>query len=115
MKLKLPPSIESTPGPSVNLQFQLKFAVTNLPIRCVAFQVAPGQTVLVYPINGSTVNANPCYVASQPELLGTSSSRLLAAASDVSMAVPCDNTGQIWAAGAAGDGLLVCVVLNSVG
>jgi hypothetical protein len=99
--------------PPQNIRFQLKFVTTGLAVQCPAFNVAPGWTVTLLPINGSGVNANPCSVAEDPGMLGTTSARTLPAGSDVSMGWPTVNTANIFASGTAGDGLLV--VITSLG
>lgn len=97
------------------VQFQIVFAATNKPQQVPVFQVAPGMSVTVQGINGQAVNANPCYIGEFPESLGTSSSRVVPAGGDVTVPWPVNNTGQIWAQGTAGDGLLVLIQQAQVG
>jgi hypothetical protein len=109
------PLAQEQPGPSLNLRFQLVFAVTGQPVQCPGFIVAPGMGVTLYPVNGTAVNTNPCYVADYPEALGTSSAVTLPAGGDVTKGWPVDHTGSIWASGTAGDGLLVTIQMASIG
>jgi hypothetical protein len=104
-----PPLVVTTPGPAFRTSFQLVFAVTGQVIQCPPFRVQAGMTVLISPINGSAVNANPCFLADRASLVNTSSASTLPAAADVSIPWLTDNTGKIFAAGTKGDGILVTI------
>jgi hypothetical protein len=110
-----PPLIALTPGPGIQVTFQLVFVTTGKVIQCPKFRLQSGMAVTLSPVNGTAVNANPCSVAERAQLVGTSSARMLPAGSDVTIGWTCDNTAQIFAAGTAGDGLLVTVTQAAFG
>jgi hypothetical protein len=103
------PLIITTPGPAFRTSFQLIFKVTNAVVQCPPFKIQAGMSVVLSPVNGLVVNAAPCYIAERASLIGTSSAATLPAAGDVSLNWLTDNTSKIYAAGAAGDGLLVTI------
>jgi hypothetical protein len=104
-----PPLIVTTPGKAFRTSIQLVFKTTGAPVQCPSFRVQAGMSVLISPINGSAVNANPCFIADRASLVGTSSGSVLPAGADVSLVWLTDNTGKIFAAGTAGDGILVTI------
>jgi hypothetical protein len=117
MTKTLPPlaPAESLPGPPLYVQLQLIFAATNAPQNVPSFVVPPGASVVLFPTTSTGVNAHASYIGEQPELLGTTGSRVLPAGADVSISLPVDNTGKIWAMGTMGDGVLVVVSAPQIG
>lgn len=117
MTKKMPPLAlaETLPGPPLYQEFQVIFANTNVPQQVPGFIVPPGATVTLFPTTTGGVNAHPCFVGDQPELLGTSGSRSLPAGADVSIALQVDHTGKIWVMGTANDGVLVVVAAPQIG
>jgi len=111
----LPALTALTPGPALQVRFKIRFGVTGRAYQCPSFQLAPGMTVTLFPHNDAGVNANACHIADRASLLGTNSARVLPAGPDVSLGYQCNNTGEIWASGTAGDGVLVQIGLNAVG
>ena len=109
------PLSEQAPGPAVQTQIQMVFAATKVPQQFPNQIISPGQSVVLYTVNGSTVNANPSSVAKYPEALWTSSARLCPAGADVSIPMTVNSLGEIWAAGTEGDGLLAVISQASVG
>jgi hypothetical protein len=109
------PLAQEQPGPSLNLRFQLVFASTGAPVRCPAFTVAPGMVVTLRTINGAQLNTAVCFVADYPEALGTVASVAIPPGADVTLGWPIDNTGDIWAQGTEGDGLLVSIQQSAIG
>jgi hypothetical protein len=99
-----PPLVITTPGEAVRVTFQLIFAVTGKVVQCPYFRLQPGMICLIQPINGSDVNAHPCSIADRASLVGSSTATVLPAGQDV--AVNWDSP-QIFAAGTAGDGILI--------
>ena len=71
--------IMALPGPPLYQQFQITFAQTNVPQQIPAFRVRPGASVTLFPTTPTGVNAHPCFVGDQPDLLGTTGSRTLPA------------------------------------
>ena len=115
-KQTAPPVLtETQPRESINLRFQLIFANTDQPQRCPAFIVAPGLTVTLKGVNGSTANAHNAFAAETPEELLTTQAQLVLPTADVQVDYPVDNLAEIWCMGTAGDGLLISVIGASVG
>lgn len=103
------PLLALTPGPAFQESFQLVFQVTNQAIQAPSFRVQAGMSVIIKPINGSIVNLAPCFLSDRRSLIGTNAQVTLPAGSDVAIGWDCQNTGQIYAAGLAGDGILIVV------
>jgi hypothetical protein len=114
-KQKVPVLAETQQHGSLNIVFQMIFAVANRPVNCPAFQVPAGASVVLRPINGSALNAQSCYAAQYPEALGGIGSTVIPTGQSVSVSYPVDNTCEIWAQGAAGDGLQVQITAAQVG
>ncbi len=106
---------ESLPGPPLYEQFQIVFAATNVPQNVPSFVVPPGASVTLFPTTSTSLNAHICYIGEQPDQLGTTGSRTLPSAADVSISLQVDNTGKIWAMGTEGDGVLVIVAAPQIG
>jgi hypothetical protein len=79
------PLIVSTPGHAFRTSFQIVFGETGKVYQVPSFRVQAGMTILLSPINGSAVNANPCSIADRASLVNTSSGSVLPAGADVSM------------------------------
>ena len=110
-----PALAELQPQGALNLRFQLVFAVTGQPVNGPGFIVPPGAQVNLRTVNGAAVNANACSIGDYPEQLGTSTAMVLPPGADVTVPWPCNNLSQIWASGTAADGLLITLLVNSVG
>lgn len=110
------PLAQDQPSEPMNIRFQLYFANQGQPYQCPGFRVVPGTVVTLRTANGSVINANPCYIAEDPEaLLQTNAAFVAPPGADVTVPWPITNTCQIWATGSAGDGLLVTVQRAQVG
>ena len=107
--------ISAIPGPALYEQFQVLFATTNVPQQVPAFVVPPGASVVLYPTTSAGVNAHPSFVATDPDLIGTTGGRVLPAGADVSIGLAVDNTGVVTVAGTAGDGVLIVVSAPQIG
>jgi hypothetical protein len=74
------------------------------------FQVPPGCTVTLEPVNGSRLNTATCYVAAYSSALGTNAARpIVQGTGDVVVSWPVGNLAEIFASGVPGDGLLIKV------
>lgn len=102
-----PPLIVTTPGPSFRTTFQIVF--TGQVQQVPSFRVQAGMSVVISPFNGSRVNLNPCALAERRSLVTTNAATVLPPGADVSIDWLTDNTGKIFVAGTAGDGILVTI------
>lgn len=110
------PLAQDQPSEPMNIYFQLYFAATSIPYQCPAFRVMPGMVVTLRTANGAGINANPTYIAENPDALFQTNAAFVAPpGADVTVPWPITNTAQIWAGGTQGDGLLVSVQKAQVG
>lgn len=104
------PLAQSEPGPPTNVNFQIVFTTTGKRYQGPGFAVPPGCSVTIEPVNGTTLNADPCYIAQYSDAIGTSAARVIVAGTgDVVVSWPVANLAEIYCSGAAGDGILIKV------
>jgi hypothetical protein len=111
----LPLAMEQ-PGSAYMILFQMRFAADNVAQQCPAFRILPGMVVTLRTVNGSVVNANACQIADSPEgAIHSWGGTAIPPGADVTLPWPVENTGQIWAAGEVGDGLLITIQKQQIG
>lgn len=93
---------------AINRSTKILFAADNVPTP-VPHMFVPGYTsVYIRAHNGTpTGNSEPVLVATYPE--GLTAGRGDVITPDTEITFPVDNTGQIWAQGKAGDGVIVSI------
>jgi hypothetical protein len=104
------PSTGLVPRKAINYSVRMLFAVNDVPQVSQPVYVPPGTTVYIRAHNGTTTgNSAPCRVAlSVGELsLGSTSGDVITP--DTEISYPVDNLCQIWAAGTAGDGIIIAI------
>lgn len=114
------PLAQQQPGPSLNIRFQIIFAVPNVAVNVPGFRCAPGTSIELRTTNGITLNTAPVFIAETPEGLGLGTGArggiALPPGADVTLPWPVDNTAEIWCMGGAeGDGLLISIQQASIG
>jgi hypothetical protein len=93
---------------ALNISTRMIFAATGVPQVSQPIFVPPGCNVYVRGSNGTPAgNTGPVRIGLSREAVSGTQGDVIFGTTDVSF--PVDNTGQIWAAGAAGDGLIIAV------
>jgi hypothetical protein len=113
---KIPQSQAATLQRAVQWTFSLVIptGATGVP-QLVPGRYVPGNcSVWVYAKNGTTAgNTKVIFVADRPNaLVNAPNSQSTSLLPGDEMPFPVDNTGQIWVAGTAGDGVVVQVINN---
>jgi hypothetical protein len=87
---------------------------TGVPVQAPSIFVPGGCTVAIRAHNGqNTGNTNIMRVANQQEILAGSGGDPITPDTEISW--PCDNTGQIWIAGTAADGVRISIQAGRLG
>lgn len=108
-------SLNAKPGfgtTSVNQSVYVILRATGVPQQAPPIVVPGGSMVAIRAHNGA--NAGNQYlirVSRQPELLGSQDGDPITPDSEISW--PCDNLGQIWVVGTAGDGIRISIQRGS--
>jgi len=105
------PGLAAKPGfmpTSVNQSVYVILGATGVPQQAPPINVPGGTLVSIRAHNGTNAgNANIVRISRQPELLGEIDGDPITPDSDISW--PCDNLGQIWVVGTAGDGIRISI------
>lgn len=107
--LRNSPGVTGKPGMgprAINISHQALIVTTGSPQQLTPLFVPEGSLVSLRAHNGTdNGNQHIIRVADHPELLTGSLGTVITPDSEISW--PCDNTGQIWVAGTASDGVQI--------
>jgi hypothetical protein len=105
------PGVAFKPGfltRSINQSVYVILNATGVPQQAPPINVPAGTLVSIRAHNGANGgNVATVRISHQPELLGSTDGDPITPDSDISW--PCDNLGQIWVVGTAGDGIRISI------
>lgn len=109
------PGKPTQPRAAINQSVRMLFATTGVAQVSQPIFVPPNCNVYIRAHNGTAAgNGAPCCVAlSREDAQGGPSGRGDVITPDTEISYPVDNVRQIWAAGTAGDGIIISVRANS--
>lgn len=107
--LRNSPGVAAKPGfgpQAVNISHQVLINTTGVPQQLQPIMVPPGTLVAIRAHNGTDAgNQHVVRLADNSEALTGNLGSVITPDSEISW--PCDNTGQIWVVGTAGDGVQI--------